>query len=66
MSNMADVRLFSRTASCDGKERFLTRGLADRIAGRMARRHKGSARPQAYACRGCGCFHVGNSMGKAA
>jgi hypothetical protein len=61
----ADLRLFSRTASCDGKESFLTRGLAERVAGRMARRHKGM-RAHAYQCRGCGCYHVGSTIGKAA
>lgn len=63
--NLSDARFFSRMAACDGKERFLTRALAERVATRVGRRHKGM-RANAYQCRGCGGFHIGSTIGKAA
>jgi hypothetical protein len=60
--NLSDVRLFKREAACDGKERFLTFALAERIAGRVGRRHKGHMRPQVYRCQ-CGSYHVGSTVG---
>lgn len=59
--NHEAARLLAREASCDGKERFVTRALAERVAGRIARRDRG--RIQSYSCRACGGFHVGSTAG---
>lgn len=43
---------------CEGKERFLTFALAERIAG--MRRREGTKR-MAYKCDNCGGYHIGST-----
>lgn len=50
-----------RVSSCEGKERFASFNLADRIASRQA--HRRGKKFQAYACSDCGGFHVGTAIG---
>lgn len=47
---------------CDGKERFLTFALAERMAKKSSRRHDKTLRLHAYRCE-CGGYHVGSSVG---
>lgn len=51
-----------RAASCDGKKRFNTFGLAERTAHKQAQRRK--EKFLAYACSACGGFHVGTTLGE--
>lgn len=48
---------------CEGKERFLTFALADRVA--RLRRREGTKR-HAYRCGGCGGYHIGSTIGQRA
>ncbi|HZQ44463.1 MAG TPA: hypothetical protein VFA99_14505 [Acidobacteriaceae bacterium] len=48
--------------SC-GKERFLTFGMADRVA-RLARNRHDQVKLQPYRCRECGAWHIGSSVGR--
>lgn len=48
---------------CEGKQSFLTFGLADATAKRSNNRHSGF-RLQPYRCRDCGSWHVGSSIGR--
>lgn len=48
---------------CSGKERFLTFGLADRVAKLSNNRHAGF-RLRAYRCGDCNAWHVGSSIGR--
>lgn len=49
--------------SCEGKNSFLTFGLADAVARRSNNVHAGF-KLQPYRCRECGSWHVGSSMGR--
>lgn len=48
------------SAACDGKERFLTFALAERIT--KLRRHNAKLGRQVYRCRECGGYHMGTSL----
>lgn len=47
---------------CQGKERFKTFHMAERVSKLSARRHE-KLRRHAYRCDECGGYHVGSSMG---
>lgn len=49
--------------TCDGKQSFLTFGLADSTSKRSNNRHAGF-RLQPYRCRECGSWHIGSSIGR--
>lgn len=49
--------------NCEGKERFTTFSLADRMARKSSRRHDKTLRLRAYRCGDCGGYHVGSSVG---
>lgn len=46
-------------AFCEGKERFTSKPLANRVRGRM--RHKNMV---VYKCEHCHCWHIGADLGQ--
>lgn len=52
-----------RQSSCEGKERFTSPRLAQRVAGKIGRYGKTRRRRTAYLCSFCGYWHVGTSRG---
>ena len=52
-----------QAAACDGKDGFLSYGLARRVMRRMRKRKKG-IKFNLYRCTFCRCWHIGENRGK--
>ena len=49
--------------SCEGKERFTTFALAERV---VKLRRRAGVKREPYRCSHCGSFHIGSTLGRAA
>lgn len=49
--------------SCQGKQAFVEKSLADKIA-RMSASRKSDGRRSAYRCKNCHRWHIGTSLSK--
>jgi hypothetical protein len=58
------ARSTKRLSSCDGKQRFDSFALAERIAHQQARHREGKF--VAYPCNFCAGFHIGTTLGEKA
>lgn len=52
-----------RQSCCEGKERFASARLAQRVATKIGAHGKTRRRRSAYLCSFCGYWHVGTSKG---
>jgi hypothetical protein len=50
-------------SACQGKERFLTFGLADAVSKRSRNAHAG-VKLHPYRCGDCGGWHIGSTIGR--